>query len=84
MANILTTKTDISSLRDCQLKELFNYIGEIITIGTFESFINDKWLKKFNDEKHIVRTKNMLIHSVIPFVDIQIKGYKERETKFIQ
>ena len=83
MANILTIKTDISSLRDCQLKEFFNYIGEIITIGTSESFLNDKWLEKFNDEKHIVRTKNMLIHSVIPFVDIQIKEYKERETKFI-
>lgn len=42
-----------------------------------------KWLETFNDEKDIIRTKNMLIHSVIPFVDTQIKGYKERKTVFI-
>lgn len=42
-----------------------------------------KWLESFNDEKDIIRTKNMLIHSVIPFVDTTINGYKDRKIKFI-
>lgn len=42
-----------------------------------------KWLETFNDEKDIIRTKNMLIHSVIPFVDTKIKGYRDRNNNFI-
>lgn len=42
-----------------------------------------KWFDTFNDEKDIIRTKNMLIHSVISFVNTQVKGYKTREAKFI-
>lgn len=42
-----------------------------------------KWLESFNDDKEIIRTKNMIIHSVIPFVDTKIKGYKYREITFI-
>ncbi len=34
-----------------------------------------KWLYSFNDEKEIIRTKNMLIHSVVPFIDTRIKSY---------
>jgi hypothetical protein len=37
-----------------------------------------KWLESFNDDKEIIRTKNMLIHSVIPFVDTRIQEYKNR------
>lgn len=37
-----------------------------------------KWLESFNNDKEIIRTKNMLIHSVIPFVDTLIQEYKNR------
>lgn len=37
-----------------------------------------KWLESFNDDKEIIRTKNMLIHSVIPFVATRIQAYKKR------
>lgn len=37
-----------------------------------------KWLESFNDDKEIIRTKNMLIHSVISFVDTPIQEYKNR------
>lgn len=37
-----------------------------------------KWFESFNDYKEIIRTKNMLIHSVIPFVDTPIQEYKNR------
>ena len=42
-----------------------------------------KWLESFNDDKEIIRTKNMLIHSVIPFVDTRIQGYKNRIFAYI-
>ncbi|MDY3960464.1 MAG: IS1595 family transposase, partial [Romboutsia timonensis] len=42
-----------------------------------------KWLESFNDDKEIIRTKNMLIHSVIPFIDTKIKGYKCKIAEFI-
>lgn len=42
-----------------------------------------KWLESFNDDKEIIRTKNMLLHSVIPFVDTKIKEYKNRVITFI-
>lgn len=42
-----------------------------------------KWLQSFNNDKEVIKTKNMLIHSIIPFVDTKIKGYKESVTKFI-
>lgn len=42
-----------------------------------------KWLQSFNDEKEIIRTKNMLIHRVVPFVDTRICSYHGRETIFI-
>ena len=42
-----------------------------------------KWLESFNDDKEIIRTKNMLIHSVIPFIDTKIKGYKGKIAEFI-
>ena len=37
-----------------------------------------KWLESFNDDKEIIRTKNMLIHSVISFVDTRIQAYINR------
>lgn len=51
--------------------------------GVSTKFLNNymawyKWLQYFNDNKEIIRTKNMLIHSTIPFVDTKIKNYKER------
>ena len=42
-----------------------------------------KWLEIFNDDKEIIRTKNIPIHSVIPFVDTKIKEYKNRVITFI-
>ena len=35
------------------------------------------------NDKEFIKTKNMLIHSIIPFVDTKIKGYKERKAVFI-
>lgn len=50
-------------------------------------FINNyiawyKWLLLFNNDKDIVRTKNMLIHSIISFVNTSIKLYKDRSVSF--
>lgn len=42
-----------------------------------------KWLESFSNDKEVVRNKNMLIHSIVPFVDTRINGYKNREPKFI-
>ncbi len=42
-----------------------------------------KWLQNFNDEKEIIRTKNLIIHSVVPFVDTRIISYQGREPIFI-
>ena len=42
-----------------------------------------KWLQSFSSDKEVIKTKNMLIHSVIPFVDTKIKGYKERVLKLL-
>lgn len=42
-----------------------------------------KWLESFNDDKEIIRTKNMLVHSIIPFVDIKIVDYKQSIALFI-
>ena len=42
-----------------------------------------KWLQSFNDEKETIRTKNLLVHSVVPFVDTRICSYHGRETIFI-
>lgn len=41
-----------------------------------------KWLQSFSTDKEVIKTKNMLIHSVIPFVDTKIEGYKERKYNF--
>ena len=43
MASISTIKTDISSLGDYQLEELFNYIGEMLTVGTSKSSLNENF-----------------------------------------
>lgn len=37
-----------------------------------------KWLQSFNDEKELIGTKNILIHSVVPFVDTRICSYHGR------
>lgn len=42
-----------------------------------------KWLQSFSNDKEVIKSKNMLIHSIIPFVDTKIKGYTERVTKLI-
>ncbi|WP_404988894.1 IS1595 family transposase [Clostridium culturomicium] len=42
-----------------------------------------KWLQSFSDEKELIRTKNMIIHSVVPFVDTRICSYHGREAIFI-
>ena len=42
-----------------------------------------KWLQSFNNDKEVIKSKNMLIHSILPFIDTKIKGYRERVTKFI-
>ena len=42
-----------------------------------------KWSESFNYDKEIIRNKNMLIHSVIPFIDTKIKRYKGKIAEFI-
>lgn len=42
-----------------------------------------KWLQTFNDEKDVVRSKNILVHSVVPCVDARIATYKGREPYFV-
>ncbi|WP_294363771.1 hypothetical protein [uncultured Clostridium sp.] len=42
-----------------------------------------KWLQTFNNDKEVIKSKNMLIHSIIPFVDTKIIGYKERNSMFV-
>jgi len=37
-----------------------------------------KWLEFFNEDKEIVKSKNMLVHSTIEFVDTKIENFKER------
>lgn len=41
-----------------------------------------KWLQVFYDEKEIVRSKNILVHSVVPCVDTRIETYRGREPIF--
>ena len=41
MASVSSIKTDISSLTDYQLQELFNYIGEMLTLGSLKGSLND-------------------------------------------
>ncbi|EPZ58945.1 hypothetical protein H477_1698 [[Clostridium] sordellii ATCC 9714] len=36
-----------------------------------------KWLQSFNTDKEVIK-KNILIHSIIPFIDTKIEGYKSR------
>lgn len=42
-----------------------------------------KWLRSFSNDKEIIKSKNMLIHSIVPFVDTTIKNYKERKIKLL-
>lgn len=41
MASISSIKTDITTLSDYKLQELFNYIGEILTLGSLKGSLND-------------------------------------------
>lgn len=59
MASISTIKTDISSLRDYQLEELFNYIGEMLTVGTSKIL-----LMKFLRSPDLVRVNPVLTVSL--------------------
>lgn len=59
MASISTIKTDISSLRDYQLEELFNYIGEMLTVGTSKIL-----LMKFLRSTDLVRVNPILTVSL--------------------
>lgn len=43
----------------------------------------DSYEKKYNIAPTQLRTKNMLIHSVVPFVDTRICSYNGREAVFI-
>ncbi len=42
-----------------------------------------KWLEHFNEDKEIVKSKNILIYSTTSFVDTRISLYKEREPIFV-
>lgn len=35
-----------------------------------------KWLEFFNEDKEIVKSKNMLVHSTVEFVDTKIENFK--------
>ncbi len=54
--------------------KLLDCIRTFMGIGNVDGVIEMD--ETFN--KEIIRTKNMLIHSTIPFVDTKIKNYKER------
>ena len=43
MESISTIKTDLSSFGDYQLEQLFNYIGEMLTVGTSKSSLNENF-----------------------------------------
>ena len=43
-----------------------------------------KWFQSFNNDKKVIKPKNMLIHSAISFVDTKIEGYKNRKPNFEQ
>ena len=38
-----------------------------------------KWLQYFNEDKEIIKSKNILVHSTTTFVDTKIVQYKGRE-----
>jgi hypothetical protein len=94
MASVSSIKTDITTLGDCELQELFNYIGEMFTLGSLKGSLNNDFKESrfskgevcphcrstsiVKNDKEIIRTKNILIHSVIPFVDTGIQEYKNR------
>lgn len=61
----------ITSLNEYQLIKLFNYIEKMLTLGSSNG--------NFNKDKEVIKTKNILIHSVIPFVHTKIGGYKLRK-----
>ena len=43
MATISNIKSDITSLSEYQLRELFNYIGEMITLGSSDGSLNKEF-----------------------------------------
>lgn len=43
MVTISNIKSDITSLSEYQLRELFNYIGEILTISSSEESLNKEF-----------------------------------------
>ena len=43
MASITNIKTDITTLNDYQLQELFNYIGEMLSFGSIKSTLNEEF-----------------------------------------
>lgn len=42
-----------------------------------------KWIQYFNEDKEIVKSKNILIHSTTNFTDTRIKTYKGRNAIFV-
>ncbi len=43
MPSVVTLKEDIKELSDFQLQELFNYIGEIMTLNSISSNLNNEF-----------------------------------------
>lgn len=43
MATISNIKSDITSLSEYQLRELFNYIGEMLTLGSSDGSLNKEF-----------------------------------------
>ena len=41
MASVSSIKTDITTLGDYELQELFNYIGEMLTLGSLKGSLNN-------------------------------------------
>lgn len=42
-----------------------------------------KWLQLFNEDKEIIKSKNLLVHSTVDFVDTKIQNFKGRKPIFV-
>ena len=60
MATISNIKSDITSLNEYQLRELFNYIGEILTLGS-----SNVVLTKNSENQDLARVNAVLIVNLL-------------------
>jgi hypothetical protein len=62
MASISKIKTDLTSFSDYELQELLNYIGEILSLSSVKSSINEEFR-----ELILVREKSVHI-AILPLL----------------